>query len=108
MLPLFRAHARRAFKITAMASCAATAVCMVAAAPSRALCAPVAVPAAAPQTNTPQTPAAVDPLLIRKAITAKPACEGQANELHKKPFIIGVTGECGGSGGGEEAADSAL
>jgi len=68
----------------------------------------VAVPAAAPQTNTPQTPTAVEPLLSRNEITAKPACEGQANELHKQPFIIGVTGECGGSGGSEEAADSAL
>ena len=89
-----------------MTSCA-TAVRVVAAAPSRALRAPVSILAAS-QTNTPQTPPAVKPLLSRKTITAKPACKGQANELHKKPFIIGVTGECGGSGGGEEAADSAL
>ena len=39
-------------------------------------------------------------LLIRKAITAKPfdvasadgGCTGQSTELHRKPFIIGVTG----------------
>jgi hypothetical protein len=91
MLPLLRVHARRVAVGVACVALGAAGCAAQWQSARPALCAPAAA-TAAPTSANGNGNGGGDALLIRKAITAR-TVETEGTQLHKKPFIIGVTGQ---------------